>query len=450
MIIFALRFTRNPPMRKLINIAIIMIIVAVLLTAAATGYLWYGAKQQMDQIATLAKPMAEIRYEGIVVSPTGSLGVRNLRITPNFINDFITMGAIRLHAPNLLALLNIRWQLSRGELPGALALSFEDIELPLHGGLLGASPAQAPPQSPLDGLSALGCGPVSRFSGNEWQEMGYDRFVSTFTIGYRIDARNNRLELRLDSNTRDWAMLNLNLGFAAPTPPRSLLELGAFKPRLAQLNLVLRDDGFNHRRNNYCAVKAGKTLPDYLTEHVRLAAERLRANGVTLGPGLIAAYQRYLTEGGVLTVTANPPAPINPDELGDYAPADVIKLLGLTVKVNDTAITDLTVDWNNAQVAKALGVAPEPPPASELDETPTPLAVQKPSMIQKTYHPTPVNALGQHVGKIAKLRTTTGTQYRGQLESVAEGMIRITARKSGGSVTFSLRSSEIAAAEVLY
>ena len=440
--------TGYPSMRKLVNIAIIILVVVVLLGAAATGYLWYGTKQQVDQMVAQAKPFAEISYGGIEVSPAGSVGVSRLRITPNFVNDSITIGAIRLNAPNVLALLNTRWQLSRGQLPAALSLSFQGIELPLGGGILGASSAQTVKRSPLDDLEALGCGPVSHFSGNEWQAMGYDRFISNLETGYRVDRKSSLLALRMDSNTRDWATLNLDMGFALTKPPESLMELVAFTPRLARLNIILRDDGFNQRRNNYCAAKAGKTIPEYLADHVRLVVERLRANGIVPGPGLIAAYQRYLTEGGVLTIMATPPAPINPAELHEYAPGDVIKLLGLTLKVNETAVTDLTVDWDAAKVAKALGIEPEPEPESEASSAapvpPTPI------VIQKTYHPTPVGELGQHVGKIAKLRTTTGAQYRGQLDAIAEGFIRITVRKSGGSVTLSLRAGEITAAEVLY
>jgi len=90
-------------------------------------------------------------------------------------------------------------------------------------------------------------------------------------------------------------------------------------------------------------------------------------------------------------------------------------------------------------------VEPEPEP----EVTPAPV-VQTPVVIQKTYHPTPVGELGQHVGKIVKLRTKTGAQYRGQLDAFAEGLVRIMVRKSGGSVTLSLRASEITAAEVFY
>jgi NAD(P)-dependent dehydrogenase (short-subunit alcohol dehydrogenase family) len=438
-------------MRKLINIAIVIFIVVVLLGAAAAGYLWYTTKRQVDQIVTMAKPFAEISYGGIDVSPNGSVGVRRVRIVPNSTNDAITIGAIRLNAPNFMALLHIRWQLSRDQLPEALSLSFQEVELPLGGSILSASSVQAARSSPLDNLEALGCGPINVLGGAEWREMGYDRFVGNIEIGYHVDRRNNVLNLRTDSATRDWATLNLDIGFALTQPPESLMELAtSFTPKLAKLNFVLRDDGFNQRRNNYCAAKAGKAVPEFLADHVRLVVERLRANGIVPGPGLIAAYQRYLTEDGALTLTATPPAPINPAELNEYAPADVVKLLGLTLKVNETAVSDLTVDWDAAKVAKALGVEPEPAPEPEPEASPEAPASQTAVVPQKTYHPTPVGELNRHVGKIAKLRTTTGAQYRGQLDAIAEGIVRITVRKSGGSATLSLRASEITAAEVFY
>ena len=247
----------------------------------------------------------------------------------------------------------------------------------------------------------------------------------------------------------------MDIGLALTKPPESLAELAlSLTPKLARLNFVLRDDGFNQRRNTYCAAKAGKPVPEYLADHVRQVIERLRANGVILGPGLIAAYQSYLIEGGALTITAMPPAPIDPAELHEYAPADIVKLLGLRVKVNETAITDLTVDWDAAKLAKAVNIAPTSEPELEPEEKaasapppPSPVAVQK---IYQVYHPIPVGELGSHVGRIVKLRTASGAQYRGQLEGVAEGMIRITLRKSGGSAVLSLRTHDITATEVLY
>jgi len=93
-----------------------------------------------------------------------------------------------------------------------------------------------------------------------------------------------------------------------------------------------------------------------------------------------------------------------------------------------------------------LGVQPEPAAV----ETLAPTAPEAPVIVQKSFHPIPVSELGQHIGKIAKLKTNTGVNYRGQVEATVEGIIRITLRKAGGSATLSLRASEIASAEVLY
>lgn len=129
------------------------------------------------------------------------------------------------------------------------------------------------------------------------------------------------LELRLDSDMRDWATLNLSIGLALTKPPKSLMELPlSLTPKLAKLNFMLRDDGLNQRRNAYCAAKAGKSLPEYLADHVQRVVERLRANGVTLGPGMIDAYQSYLTQGGALTITAAPPRPSTPPSCANTLP----------------------------------------------------------------------------------------------------------------------------------
>jgi len=443
-------------MRKLVSIVIFLVVAVALLAVATGGYLWYGAKQQVDQIVAMAKPFAEISYGSVAISPSGSVGVRRLRVMPKFVNDSIMIGAIQLNFPNFLALLHARWQLSQNQLPEALSLSFQDVELSLSGGILGAATANAEKtRSPFDHLDALGCGPVIAFGAAEWREMGYTQFVGAMEIGYRIDPKNNMLELRMESSSQNWAALHLDIGLGLTRPPESLAEFAvSFTPKLAKLNFVLRDDGFNQRRNAYCAAKAGKPLPDYLADHVQQVAERLRANGVLLSPGLVAAYQRYLGEGGTVMITANPPALINPAELHEYAPADIVKLLGLRMKVNEAEVTDLTVDWDAAKITKALNLASEPEPEPEPEPKTTPATVSPSPVvaekIYQTYHPIPVGELSRHVGKVVKLRTTNGTPYRGTLDAVMEGMIRVTVRKSGGSAMLSLRASEITEVAVLY
>ncbi len=439
-------------MRKLITVVVVILVVLILIAGGVWGYLWYNTKQQVDQLITMAKPFAEISYSGIDISPAGSIAVNRLRIAPNFVTDSMTIGAIRVSAKNILALLNVRRQISQGKLPEALAISFHQFELPLHGGILGGKPLGPSAGGPFENMGALGCGPILHLGGTEWQAMGYEQFINDIKIGYRLDLAHQLLSLQVDSETRDWAALNLEIGFALTAATTSIIELsGALTPKLARLHFVIRDDGFNARRNNYCAAKAGKPIPDYIADHVRLVVERLRANGISPGPGLIDAYRRYLTEGGEITITATPPSPINPAEIPSYTAADAIVLLGLKVKVNQTVIADPGVEWDAAKVTRALGVSATPQASTEEIEV-VPEEPQKPAVIQRAYHSIPVSELKQHVGKFAKLRTSTGASYKGQLEAVAEGLlkIKISVSKSRGNATLSLRTNDITAAEVLY
>jgi hypothetical protein len=437
-------------MHKLKTVGVAFLVALVLIAGGIWGYLWYSTKQQVDQIAAMAKPFADISYGGIEVSPAGSIGVNRLRILLNVVNDSIAIGSIRLNAPNILALLNIRRQLGKGQLPEALSLSLQQLEIPLNGGLLGANRGAVSQRSPFDGLDALGCGSINSFGSTEWQEMGYAHFIGNTTMGYRLNAAHDLMEFQIDSNGRDWATINVDLGFALSAPASSVMELAtSLTPKLAKLNAVFRDDGFNRRRNTYCAAKAGKTIEAYVTDHVRLVVERLQTNGINPGPGLIEAYRRYLTEGGQLTIAAAPPAPINPAELQFYKPEDVIKLMGLTLKVNEKAVTDLSLSWDSVKIARALGAEPETVPESEKTDA-TQSAEPSTIVIQKAFHSTPVSELGRHVGKMAKIKTANNAQYGGKLDAVAEGTVTITIRKPGGSATLSLRSNEITEAQVLY
>lgn len=434
-------------MSKLKTVGMVLL-VPLLIAGALWGYLWYSTKRQVDEFVTLAKPFADISYGGIDVSPAGSIGVNRLRVILHDLDDYFTIGSVRLKAPNILELLKLRWQLSQGQLPPAMAFALHQFEIPLDGGLLGSSQERLAKRSPFSDLDALGCGPVAALGRAEWQEMGYHHLIGDMEVGYRLDHARNGVEFQVRSASRDWATFDLDLGLVAPATVRTLSALAASGPlKLSKLNMLVRDDGFNQRRNNYCAAKAGKTVDAYLTDHVRLLEDRLRANGVYPGAGLMEAYRQYLKEGGRLTLAAAPPAPIDPKELQFYKPGDAIKLAGLTLSVNDQPVADLSVNWDSTKIARALAVEAE---SAEATEEPRPSAPNAPpAVVQKAFRPVSTGQLRQYVGQIAKLKTASNVQYRGRLDAVAEGQVTITVPKSGGSVTLSLREKDIVDAQIL-
>ena len=448
-------------MRKFATVLAVLLVVLVVLGVSAAAYLWHSVRKQADAMVASIQPFAQASYSGVDLQLDGSVGVKNVRITPHATGDLIQIGAIRLHAPDLLALLHASWQLRNNRLPPALALTLHDMEMQPS---QGATPTPAV-AGPFDHLDALGCGPITAFGANDWQAMGYGPLKGTLDMGYRFRDRQNLLELRLDNSLQDMGAMHLSASLAlSGGAPDSLMALATtLTPKLAQLEFSLRDAGFNLRRNTYCAEKAGKPVLDYMSDHVRLLDQRLRSGGLTLGPGWLAAYQRYLTEGGLLELTAKPPIPVNPVEVPDYTPADQLKVLGLQLSVNQTPVSDLAIGWNTTQLAAAMGMTPDAAGAAQLEleaaadaaaaariEAEAAAAAAQRAAAVKHYHPTPVAQLSQHTGKVAQLRTTGGVRYRGQLNPPNEGRIRITVRQSGGTATFSLRPEEIASAEVLY
>lgn len=437
-------------MQKLKIVVVTFFIALIFIAGGTWGYLWYSTKQQVDQFVLMAKPFADISYGGINISPSGSIGVNRLRAIFNTVNDSITIGSIQLKAPNIGALLDALWQLHSNRLPKALALSVQQVEIAVDGGILGADPASGSQSLPFSNLNALGCGPITAFGTTEWQEMGYTRFISDVTVGYRLNPAHHRIELQIDSHTQDWATLNMDISFATSGPTVSMIELASsLTPKLANLKAVMRDTGFNQRRNSYCAAKAGKAVDAYIVDHVRLVAERLHANGLYLGQGLLEGYRNYLMTGSQLTISASPPSPINPAELQSYKPEDAIKLAGLTLMVNEKPVTDLSLSWDNAKIARALGIQPEIALEAEKPE-PEPSSAPQTIVIERTFHSIPTGELANHVGKMAKIKTANNAQYRGKLEAVTEDIATITIRKPSGSATLSLRKNEITQAQVLY
>lgn len=439
-------------MSKLKTIGIVLPIALILIIGGGWGYLWYSTKQQVDQIVTLAKPFADINYGDISISPTGSIAINRIRIILHAINDYLTIGSLQLSAPNFLALLEARSKLTQGRLPDALSLALRQIEIPLDGGLLGASQKPLSQRSPFKDLDALGCGAAVSLGDTEWREMGYTHFNGNMLVGYRLNAARDLLELQVESNHQDWAGIHMEVGIASSTPISSATIAAPPALKLAKLQVVLRDEGINQRRNRYCAAKAGKTIDAYLADHIQRLEERLRTNGVSPGPRLTEAYRRFLAEGGQLTITASPSAPLDPTELQSYKPDDAVKLAGLTLAVNGQPVSDLSMQWDTAKIAQALKITSEPPLEIDDTETTQPSVTAPPPVVAstKTYHPIPPGKLAPHIGKIAKIKTASNAQYKGKLRAVTENGIAITIFKSGGNATLSLRNQDIVEAQVFY
>ena len=203
-------------MRKLMKIVVALLIVLILIAGGVGGYLWYDTKQHVDQFVMMTKPFAEISYGGIEVRRPDRWG--------SAATDLAQHGERCDHhrrcsdaRPQHSGPAKTRWQLSQGELPSALSLSVREFELPCTAAF-SASPPSSQQSGPLEDLDALGCGQVAHLGGTEWQEMGYDHFIGNVEIGYHLDAARNVLAVRVDSNTRDWATLNMDIGFAIPGP----------------------------------------------------------------------------------------------------------------------------------------------------------------------------------------------------------------------------------------
>ncbi len=434
-------------MRTLARIISILLSITLLIAAGALGYLWYKTGQRADQLVLLAKPFADISYDGVDVSPFGSVGINRVQIRPYTNRDTITIGSVRLNASNLLELMMLELRLSQNKPPEALSLSLQQINLPMNGEILNPPPETIQRHSPLDALDALGCGSITRFNGVEFLEMGYKEITSNITIGYRSNPDRQQLNLQIDSNTRNWMAIHLGVDLKVPNLSVLPLSPDALQPEITGLDISLYDDGFNQHRNNYCAAKSGEPVDTYVTHHVQLLAQRLSTAGIKLGVGILNAYRHFLlADSSQMTLTAQPDTPIDLSTLVGYSSTDIIKLLNLKLSVNQKPVDDLSFSLDTQRFAHLFAPEkPKPQPEEEIVEHRPKVVV-----IKKTFHPTPTRELSKHIGKIAKIQTSTGAKYTGTLGEITDEKINIMIRKPSGQLTLSLRLANITSAQVLY
>jgi len=147
-------------MRLVRNIAIGVVLVVVAVYGGLKGYLYYKYKTAMDQLVAQAALFADVKYDGIGSSLTGSIMVHDVEIMPHSVYDSIRIKTVRVDTPSLLYLMGVEDALSRGELPEFFTVSLSGLRFETTGAILrwfsnAAHTANASAKTPLCGGQAV-------------------------------------------------------------------------------------------------------------------------------------------------------------------------------------------------------------------------------------------------------------------------------------------------------
>jgi len=439
------------------------VVVLVALAAAGYGIYWYQVKRQVDGLVQRLSPFAQIRYESIHLHPDGTVGVDGLIVTPHQLHAPVSIETVRLRAGGPLYFLT-----GAQSPPKQLDISLRQVRQGLDSApfrelqrqsdlMLESNPLYVSP-------AALGCGGVRQFDTNTLRRMGLSEWVMDLDLDYRVDTKKRRGRLNLLADLQGLAQLQIKMEFSADPSQLQNPMMASGNARLETLSFSYADQGYNQRRDRFCAAEAGVEPAEYRQRHRQLFMQWLQAGGVELPDNLLAAYFELRQPSAEMALSLRSPGGVGMAEVMLQEPVALLQSLDAQLSINDKPQPFAGIDWPAlaAELARAgkpgrVGAVAEAEAAEKDKAAPAQprfaaavAASQRPERGEsKRYRPTPLQELPAYVGAPVRIFTYFGNDVEGQLVHADKQGIRVIQRLEQGFAEYPLENDLIQQAEVL-
>jgi hypothetical protein len=408
-------------MAKVIKVLVGAVVAVGVAYGAVKGYAWWRVKSQLDELARLARPYAELRWKGIATELAGAVEVRGVTIAPRMIAQDIDVASIRVETgdPRLLfAGLPRR----ADEAPERLRVVVDGVQIPLRGAL-------------LDLLQRDGKADACSFGGPPDPALlaaaGMENLVIDFAMDLSMRKDEGRFGMNFRYATRGVDELDAAAEFSGTGP------LPAFRKAVVRYR---PSDAAVGRIADHCAQRRGTDRAGFLRA-LADGADQLFADrfGVAPGPGLRDALRAYLARPGEIKLVIRPDGEVSPMMLAAGASrslADWQRVAGLELYLNGTLVEDL-----GTEPLRTTSAAPAGTGGSGAAQAPVPKA---------TFQDRPVVDIASYVDHRVRLHTRDGKAPReGVLQSVDATQANVDQRMHGGHLVSHVRLDQIARLEVL-
>lgn len=414
------------------NLIVLLVVLPLLAWGAVKGFIWYSLDAVFKQTQARVSHLADISYRDVRTTVLGPIGFSGVTIRPKGYEDVIKIGSILAHWKEPKEVIPILEAFFHKSLPQHLDLSANQIALSLDSDLGDAllEPDAWEWQSPLSlPASIWGCG-SSRFQAADYRVLKYHHLSLNARLEYSLAPATNTLDFYLRVRNAD--MMSVSLEGSIPTQGKNMPRLQAIlRPglKLANLAYTHEDDSYNEKKVAYCAKKSGESPADFVESQIARISADLEHSNLYPSTELSEAYRSFLTGGTRVTVNLDPFEPAGLVELAGIEPQNLEDWLGLSVLADNKQLDELFLE------RKVL-----------MEEEEEEIVRQK----EETFNPTPLAELGDHLNRLARIRTNDGKTHYAYIETTAPEMLVLTQHLVGGSATFELAYRDIVEVAVLY
>jgi len=191
-------------------------------------------------------------------------------------------------------------------------------------------------------FEAEGCVGDDYWGASELEVMGLpDRGVD---LSVRLSTHPDEDEIHVDGRLD--APGSSHVAFSQHYKARSLAAFldSEDEDRISRYERIeVRDEGFVHARDAYCAKRDGVSAAEFTERHVAAIQRRLQALGLHAGADVERAYRAYLAK-GTLVIEAEPSGTIRRADYHHYAVADQQRLYNATIAAGGGAPIPLRLE----------------------------------------------------------------------------------------------------------
>ena len=421
--------------------------------AGIKAYIHHNVKSTLTDLVATAAPFASIHYDGIGSTLGGKISIEGIKVQPTGLTDVVHIKDIEIQTPGLKFLLFGSRKIRDGEFPEKMQLALHGVTLDLDGQMMDMLDRFLSAAADSGAVRAVShCGDIQYFGPRQYRKLGYDTLVMDMTLGYEYEKVLERLRMQMEWQTRD--MASFKAEFIMSGGRLSLRESLASPPRMTAVNAVYKDLSITDRMKRYCASASGTSAEEYINAEVDQSdAAYLHKWGFVPGPGIRAAYRQFLQNPGEVRIEARSPEGIDPASLKLFRPEDAVSMLNLGVKVNGTAVTDLSYRRAAADEPATAGKAAAVPGGESVTARPAPgtgSARAEPEVTKSGYRAVRLGELPQHLGRQVRVFLIGNVVREGMLAEVQGKELVLERRYAGGAMTVRVAVNRIEKIEVLY
>lgn len=441
-------------MRKLI----ISLISPLLGYGATMGYLWYEVKGHAEEMVRATASIAQVSYESIHISLLGDeIGFDNIVIKPRITQDEFRIEQVRINAPHIGYFMRVGNSIEKRSLPENISLQISRVHLDMESELFtmleqsqAAQPQSDDTATLLSSADALGCGDAGAFTLSDYRNMGLGKMVADVTVNVGYDEKVNRTHFTLNTHVDN--LYDIDIGVDLNDKPGAMSSASTLN-QLPTATVNYRDTGYYRLRNNYCAAMNDSNIEAYVDHHIEQLSATL---GAEFPPETISAYRQFMLKGGRFSAKTDPSDEFSLDGLQYYKPADIIAILGLTLRINNAKLDTDQIQWEKPADRSDIKRASQ----RDGDNTTEPAPPHPPRESIHAKHTSPdpgpvfqtieVTDAEKYLNRMAEITTAAGKVRRGLMEEVNEDRISLAVKLSAGTLSYPIEISDIDRLRVQY